>query len=144
MATGTPSNSEHVFVPGTGTMTAVFTSSDQARSAISVLSDVGIGRDEVQVVAGPVTQAPDMESPAFQQDSPGLLGFDEIGHVVTETFSDDDKAYVEFDRVLAAGGALLSLRLNGHEPRRSEIASLLRARGASAVYYWGGLATERL
>jgi hypothetical protein len=137
-------NSEHVFVPQVGTMTAIFESSEEAKSASSVLSDMGIGGEDVALVTGPVCQSATVESPGFKQDTPGLEGLDEIVHVLNETFSDDDKAYVEFDRALAGRGALLSLRMNGHEDRRSKIACLLRERGASAIYYWGPLATEQL
>jgi hypothetical protein len=140
----TASNSEHAFVPGEDTMTAVFASRDKARKAMSALSDEGISPDEVELVTGADHQAPDTESPGFRRDSPGLEAFDEILHSLTETFSDDDKVYVEFDRVLAAGGALLNVRMSGREQRRSEVASLLRSHGACASYYWGGLATERL
>jgi hypothetical protein len=64
--------------------------------------------------------------------------------VFTETFSDDDKTYVQFDRVLEAGGALVSFPMKGREGKRSEVATLLRSEGAVAVYFWGPLATERL
>jgi hypothetical protein len=138
------SNSEHTFVPGDDAMTAVFASRDKARKAMSALSDAGIPSDEVELVSGADQQAPDTESPGFKQDTPGLEAFDEILHALTETFSDDDKVFVEFDRVLAVGGALLNVRMAGRRPRRSEVASLLKSHGACASYYWGSLATERL
>jgi hypothetical protein len=144
MASSTASNSEHVFIPGDDTLTVVFASVEQAERAISALFNGGIPSDEVDLVTGADHQVPNTGSPAFKQDSPGVEGFDEILHVFTESFSDDEKAYVDFDRALAAGGALLSLSMTGRQDRRSEIASLLRSRGACSIYYWGALATERL
>jgi hypothetical protein len=144
MTTSTPVNSEHAFVPDEDTMTGVFASIEQARGAVSALSDAGIRPEEVDLVSGTNCQEPDSESPGFKQDSPGVAGFDEIFHVFNETFSDDDKVYVQFDRVLAAGGALLSLSMSGRKRWRSEIASVLRSHGARAIYYWNALTTERL
>jgi hypothetical protein len=137
-------NSEHLFVPGDDTMTAVFASREKAQHARSMLSEAGIRPEQVQLRAGADKPVSHVESPSFKQDTPGVEGLDEILHVFTETFSDDDKTYVQFDRVLEAGGALLSLPMNGRESRRSEVASFLRSHGALAVHYWGALATERL
>jgi hypothetical protein len=144
MAIESTPNLEHAFVPEEDTMTAVFASREKARAAISALPSVGISADEVQLVTGKDHPPGDLESPGLKQDSPGVEAFDEILHVFTETFSDDDKAYVEFDRVLAAGGALVSFAMAGRAERRSEIASRLRSLGARAIYYWGALATEQL
>lgn len=144
MASTNQSNSEHAFVPGDDTMTVVFASPTEARRAISALSELGVGPDEVQIITGGDHHVANTNSPGFKPDSPGIEGLQEIAHVLTESFSDDDKAYVEFDRVLSAGGALLSLSINGNRDRRSEVASFLRSRGARAVYYWGALATEQL
>jgi len=144
MASSTTSNSGHAFVPSENTMTLVFATSEEARRAISTLSEAGIPSDRVELVLAADHQAPDIELPQLKQDSPGIDGFNEILHVFTESFSDDEKAYVEFDRRLAAGGALLSVSMTGCKERRSEVASRLRAHGARAIYYWGPLATEQL
>jgi hypothetical protein len=138
------SNSEHAFVPEDDTMTAVFRSREQARGAIAALSDLDIRPDEVELVTGADHPVHDADSAGFKTDSPGIEGLAEIFHVVTETFSDDDEVYAEFDRVLSAGGALLTFWMAGRQDKRTGIASLLRAHGASSVYYWGGLATEQL
>jgi hypothetical protein len=144
MAGTNASNSEHAFIPREDTMTAVFATREKAQTAISALANVGISADEVELVTGRDHPPGAPESPGIKQDSPGVEAFDEILHVFTETFSDDDKAYVEFDRVLASGGALLSFPMTGRTEQRSEIASRLRSLGARAIYYWGALATEQL
>ena len=144
MASNSTANSEHAFVPRENTMTVVFTSIEEAERAMSALLNLGIPPDEVELVTGADHQFPDIESPGFKQDTPGVEGFDEILHVVTESSSDDEKAYVEFDRVLAAGGVLLSLSRTGRQDRRTEFVSILRSCGARSIYYWGVLATERL
>jgi hypothetical protein len=144
MASGNESNFEHAFIPKDETMTVVFASSAGARRAIFALSEAGIRPDEVELVSGADHRASDGESRELEQDSTGVEAFDEILHVFTESFSDDEKAYALFDRALAAGWALLSLSMAGREERRSELASLLRLHGARAIYYWGTLATERL
>jgi hypothetical protein len=144
MDSNTPSKPEHAFIPADDTITVVFASVEKARSAISGLTKAGIPSDEVELVTRADHQVGNVESPSFKQDTPGIEGFDEILHACTESFSDDEKAYVEFDRRLAAGGALLSLSMAGRQDRRSEVASLLRSHGASAIYYWGVLATEQL
>ncbi len=144
MDISTTFNSEHLFVPGEDTMTAVFASPEKAKRAIPKLREAGIPPDQVQLRAGADQPVSQVESPSYKQDTPGVEGLDEILHVFTETFSDDDKTYVQFDRVLEAGGALLSLPMNGREDQRSDVAALLRSHGALAVYYWGALATERL
>src|SRR5262249_34586052 len=108
MATDDRLSSEHAFVPGDKTMTAVFPSRELAQTALSAISSMGIGSGEVQLVTDTEHQPRSTESPGFKEDTPGVEGFDEIAHVLTETFSDDDKAYVEFDRTLTAGGALLN------------------------------------
>ena len=143
MATDTPLSSEHAFMPRENTMTVIFPSSEIARTAISALADADIRADEVELVSGADHPAADTQSPGFKADSPGVEGFDEIAHVLNESFSDDDKAYVEIDRALAAGGALLNLPMTG-EQRRSEIASRLRSEGATAIYYLDALVTEQL
>jgi hypothetical protein len=144
MAISTTFNSEHLFVPADDTMTAVFASPEKANRAVSKLSEAGLPREQVQVRAGADKPVSQVDSPSFKQDTPGVKGLDEILHVFTETFSDDDKTFVQFDRVLEAGGALVSFPMKGREGKRSEVASLLRSEGAVAVYFWGPLATERL
>jgi hypothetical protein len=144
MKSSTSTTPEHAFVPPDDTMTVIFASIEKARRASSALVDAGIGPEEVELITTANHQLPDMESPALRQDSPGPEAFDEILSVFTESFSDDEKAYAAFDRALAAGGALLSVPMTGRERRRAELASLLRSHGASAIYYWGALATERL
>jgi hypothetical protein len=144
MATSAASLAEHAFVPGEGTITSVFTSREEARNAIPALAAAGVQSNEVEVVTGARHEPKNVESPGFKQDSPGVEAFDEILHVLSESFSDDDKIYVEFDRALAAGGALLSLSMTGRKEHLSEVADLLRSRGARAIYYWGALATEQL
>jgi hypothetical protein len=144
MESSNTSNSEHAFVPRDDTMTVVLATIEKARMAISALTGAGIPSDEVELITGADHHVLNTESPSFKQDSPGIEGFDEILHVITESFSDDEKAYVEFDRALAAGEALLNLSMTGREDRRSELATLFRSCGASSIYYWGALATERL
>jgi hypothetical protein len=145
MASTTPSNSGHVFVPRDDTITAAFASREKAGRAISAVSELGIPRDEVELISGSDHQAPpNSESPGREQNATGVDAFDEILGVFTESFSDDEKAYALFDRMMAAGGVLLSVPMTGREQARSDLAAFLRRNGARAVYYWGALATERL
>ncbi len=145
MATETGLTAEHTFVPQDNSLTAVFGAASAAREAKPKLSEMGFNSDQVGLVIGVKNSEAAQESPGIAQETRSPEeALDEILHSVTESFSDDDKVYVTFDRVLAGGGALLNIAMTGHEDSRTELAKFLRDNGAAAVYYWGPLATERL
>jgi hypothetical protein len=135
----------HTFTPRENTLTAVFQPGADAKRAFPMLAKEGIPFKEVEWISTIDEPESAASNPvAASSSSVPDKALDEILHSLTETFSDDDLDYAEFDRVLVAGGVLLSISMQGRESRRADLAESLRSHGASSVHYWGVLATEKL
>ncbi len=126
---------------GENRLAAIFPDRKAALSAIAALTSPDLGSEPVRLVerGGRAAGDGDQQKPGKR---PGVV--EELGRVLGESFSDDEKFTATIDRALAQGASVLEMDLKERDQERESLAASLKQSGAVAVFYWGPMTSERL